>query len=35
VYCVNYGYIPETTAPDGEEIDAYVLGVFDPIEEFE
>jgi len=35
VYCVNYGYIPETTAPDGEEIDAYLLGVFEPIEEFE
>jgi len=35
VYCLNYGYIPETTAPDGEEIDAYILGVFKPIEEFE
>ena len=35
MYCLNYGYIPETTAPDGEEIDAYILGVFKPIEEFE
>ena len=34
VYCLNYGYIPDTTAPDGEEVDAYVLGVFEPIEEF-
>lgn len=26
VYEVNYGYLPETTAGDGAEIDAYVLG---------
>src|SRR3989344_7243784 len=30
VYMVNYGYIPDTKAPDGEEVDAYVLGVFEP-----
>lgn len=35
IYCVNYGYIPDTIAPDGEEIDAYILGIFEPIEEFE
>lgn len=35
VYCLNYGFIPDTIAPDGEELDAYVLGVFDPIDEFE
>ena len=35
VYCLNYGFVPETTAPDWEEIDAYVLGIFDPIDEFE
>lgn len=35
VYPVNYGYLPNTMAPDGEEIDAYVLGVFEPLEEFE
>lgn len=35
VYCINYGFIPNTIAPDGEELDAYVLGIFDPIEEFE
>jgi inorganic pyrophosphatase len=33
-YEQNYGYIPETIAPDGEELDAYVLGVDKPIEEF-
>lgn len=33
-YIQNYGYIPETKAPDGEEIDAYVLGVLEPLEEF-
>ncbi len=35
VYCLNYGFIPDTFAPDGEEIDAYVLGVFDVVGEFE
>ena len=31
VYEVNYGYIPNTMSPDGEELDAYVLGVDKPI----
>ena len=35
IYPVNYGFIENTKAPDGEEIDAYVLGVFEPIEHFE
>lgn len=35
VYCLNYGFVPDTTAPDWEELDAYVLGMFDPIDEFE
>ena len=26
VYKLNYGYVPGTLAPDGEPIDAYVLG---------
>lgn len=30
-YEVNYGYIPNTKAPDGEEIDAYVLGPDKPV----
>lgn len=35
VYPINYGYIPDTISADGEEIDAYVLGVFEPITTFE
>jgi len=31
-YEVNYGYIPNTRSADGEELDAYVLGVDKPIE---
>ena len=26
-YVVNYGYVPGVVAPDGDELDAYVLGV--------
>ena len=33
-YEVNYGFIPDTKAPDGEEIDAYVLGIDKPLEKF-
>jgi len=33
-YPVNYGYIPGIMAPDGEEQDAYVLGVEVPLTEF-
>ncbi len=33
-YPVNYGYVPGTVSGDGEELDCYVLGVFEPIEEF-
>src|SRR3989344_5383126 len=33
-YEANYGFMPNTTAPDGEEIDAYVLGVEKPLEKF-
>ena len=35
IYPVNYGYVPNTISGDGEELDAYVLGVFDPLKEFE
>lgn len=31
IYEANYGYIPNTKAPDGEELDAYVLGVDKPV----
>lgn len=34
IYPVNYGYVPGLIAPDGEEQDAYVLGVDQPLEEF-
>ena len=34
IYPVNYGYIPGTISGDGEELDAYVLGVFEPMKEF-
>ena len=34
VYKVNYGFIPNTLAPDREELDAYVLGIDKPIKEF-
>ena len=34
VYPVNYGYIPGIMAPDGEEQDAYILGLREPVVEF-
>ncbi len=34
IYTLNYGYVPDTIAPDGEEVDAYILGVFEAIEKF-
>lgn len=33
-YETNYGFIPDTKSPDGEELDAYVLGVDTPVESF-
>ncbi|MBR2043521.1 MAG: inorganic pyrophosphatase [Clostridia bacterium] len=33
-YPINYGYIKGTLAADGEEEDAYVLGVTEPVSEF-
>lgn len=33
-YTVNYGYVEGFIAPDGEEQDAYVLGIDKPLEEF-
>lgn len=33
-YAVNYGYVEGIIAPDGEEQDAYVLGIDKPLEEF-
>ena len=34
VYPVNYGYVPNTVSGDGEELDCYVLGLNEPIDEF-
>ncbi len=33
-YPVNYGYVEGVIAADGEEQDAYVLGVNEPLDEF-
>ena len=33
-YPINYGYIPGILAPDGEEQDAYILGISEPIQQF-
>lgn len=34
VYPINYGYVPDIIAGDGEEQDAYILGVNGPLESF-
>ncbi len=34
IYTVNYGFLPGTISGDGEELDCYVLGVFEPVKEF-
>ncbi len=33
-YPINYGYIEGIMAPDGEEQDAYILGVSEPVKRF-
>lgn len=33
-YQLNYGFVPGTLSPDGEELDAYVIGVDEPVESF-
>ena len=33
-YPINYGYIEGIIAPDGEEQDAYIIGVDEPVKEF-
>ncbi len=35
MYMLNYGYIPNTVSGDGEELDAYLLGVFEPVSEYD
>lgn len=34
IYPVNYGYVPNTISGDGEELDAYLLGVFKPVDDY-
>ena len=34
IYPVNYGYVPGTISGDGEELDCYLLGVFEPVKTF-
>ena len=34
IYPVNYGFIPNTISGDNEELDCYVLGIFESIESF-
>lgn len=34
IYPINYGYVPNTVSGDGEELDAYILGTFEPLDEF-
>lgn len=33
-YPINYGYVSGIEASDGEEQDAYILGIDEPVEEF-
>ena len=33
-YPINYGYVEGIIAPDGEEQDAYILGINEPVDEF-
>ena len=35
IYPINYGYIPNTISGDDEELDAYIVGIFEPVEEYE
>ena len=34
IYPVNYGYVPNTISGDGEELDCYILGIFEPLNTF-
>ena len=31
MYMLNYGFIPNTISGDGEELDAYVVGIYEPV----
>lgn len=34
VYELNYGFVPDAKAPDGEDVDAYIIGVNEPVETY-
>lgn len=34
IYPVNYGFVPNTISGDGEELDCYLLGVFEPVSKY-
>lgn len=34
IYPINYGFVPNTISNDGEELDCYILGIFEPLETF-
>jgi inorganic pyrophosphatase len=34
IYPLNYGYVPGAFSPDGEELDAYIFGVFERVERY-
>ena len=31
LYMLNYGYVPDTISGDDEELDAYLIGEFEPV----
>jgi inorganic pyrophosphatase len=33
-YPINYGYLPDVPAPDGDELDVYVLNITEPLPSF-
>ncbi len=33
-YDINYGYVPDVLGGDGEELDVYLLGVYEPVSEY-
>lgn len=34
IYSLNYGFVPGVPAADGDDLDAYLLGVFEPVQTF-
>ena len=34
IYPINYGFVSNTVSGDGEEIDCYILGIYEPVQNF-